>query len=253
MKIKNGIASLLFSIGTLAPSCSNSPNDLIYEPTPYSQQGQSINFGVEDNFDVNDNFLTKKTIDDLVSSSVIVRGTERRGSGVVLFDKEQDTYFILTCLHIINPEGPYILQIEDEEKIYGQAILSKINPEQDLALLTMIGTLPHYFRGRVAEELPLGAYGMGVGYPAPEKIMLVEGRVAVTPFPAESGTRLIEANINPGESGGGFFLFRRGVPHLGGLMEGYYNNHNFRQAGVLVNNHAIREFLRETSLIDDYL
>ena len=244
---------MLFSLSTIFPGCSNSPNGLIYEPTPYLQQGQSVSFGVEDNFDVNDNFLTKKTIDDLVSSSVIVRGTERRGSGVVLFDKEQDTYFILTCLHILNPEGPYILQVEDEEKIYGQAVLTKINPEHDLALLTMIGTLPHYFRGRVAQELPLGTYGMGVGYPAPEKTMLVEGRVAVTPFTEENSTRFIEANINPGESGGGFFIFRRGVPHLAGLMEGYYDTPNFRQAGVLVNNQAIQEFLKDTSLADNYL
>lgn len=256
MNVRNNIASVLFSLSALTSSCSNSPSGLIYEPTPYTQQGQSVSFGVEDNFDVNDNFLTKKSIDDLVSAMIIARDDGIRGSGVVLFDREQQTYFILTCLHIINPEGPYVLQIEDEEKIYGTAILTKMDHEHDLALLTMNGTLPYYFHGQVAEELPLGAYGLGVGYPAPEKIMLVDGRVAMTPFPKESGkstTQVIEATINPGESGGGFFLFRRGIPYLGGLMEGYFSGDNFRQAGILVNNLAIREFLKDTPLADDYL
>ena len=256
MNVRNNIASLLFSLSALTSSCSNSSSGFIYDPTSYSQQGQSVSFGVEDTFDVNDNFLKKKTIDDLVSSIVIARDGGIRGSGVVLFDKEQQTYFILTCPHIINPEGGYVLQIEDEETIYGTAALTKIDHEHDLALLTMDGTLPFYFHGRVAEELPLGAYGMGVGYPAPEKIMLVDGRVAMTPFSKESGkstTQIIEATINPGESGGGFFLFRRGIPYLGGLMEGYFSGEHFRQAGILVNNQAIREFLKDTALADDYL
>ncbi len=253
MNLKKNIASLLFSLSTITTGCSNSPTSLVYEPSPYSQQGQSVSFGVEDNFDVNDNFLRKKTIDDLVSSSVIARGDGIRGSGVILFDKQQNTYFILTCLHIIDPSGPYVLQIEDEEHIYGSAMISKIDHDHDLALLEMDGTLPYYFHGQVAEDLPIGSYGMGVGYPAPEKTMLVEGRIAATPFPKESTKRLVEANLNPGESGGGFFLFRRGVPYLGGLMEGYFNSEQFRQVGVLVDNHAIREFLKGTPLADDYL
>ncbi len=256
MNLKKSLAAFFFSWGVALSGCANSPQGVSYDRvlTP-SGQTVLVEESSTETFDVNDNFLQKRVIDDLVASTVRIHGGIKFGSGTVLVDQQTETQYILTCSHTAS----LLSLVKDETKEYGLAFQFKNDPEVDLALLVMSEKHPHPFTGRIAGEMPLGSYLLGVGYPFYDKPTLLEGRINTTPFPEEEyrGIQIIEGMINQGESGGGLYLFQQGKPFLAGIINSYFdgdeNTGQVMRIGAVVHVEKVRHFLESTPVADDYL
>lgn len=225
-------------------------------------------------YDKNDNYIRKPTIDQVVESTVTVKGFVDAenlplfsrllkalhvnefnfavGSGILLLDLERMEEYVLTANHVLPSEGNELYNLEKAYvKVNGfPAEIIKMDEQSDLALLKLKGQIPTPFTGKLAEDIELGDYVIGAGYPLYDDLVLYFGRVS-SKSKGESFYIYVDGHINSGCSGGPTFVLNRGIPYLAGINAIGFTN----KPGIsgIVSLEKIEKFLQGTPVHNDYV
>src|SRR3989344_4093481 len=173
------------------------------------------------------------------------------GSGVLLRDSQTGESYILTAEHVtVNKtykcnENLFEENIKVKEgslKVQGfPATVVKENEEADHALLKIDGTpsegVPYH--GKIAKDLKIGDYVIGVGYPDEEHIYSISNV-------KEKKEKMVFLNFKSrgGNSGGGLYrLSNQGLELIG----------TTRGGSAITSLDRLHELIQNTSLEDDYL
>lgn len=255
MKLRRTIAPFLLSLSM--SFCLPSPSGTISEVVIPAEQTSPVPAESRKNlsdFDYTDADINRQTIETLLLSSVRVVQEGGFGSGTLLVDRQTGDNYVLTALHIVDD---LTLAVEVHPRVYDLLPkIFKIDDDSDLALLKLNTRYDLAFSGKIASLLLPGYLGVGVGFPVFERRTLFFGRVAGE---KEVGLpyQVIGGDINRGYSGGGFYIFRKGVPFYAGEINFRYGDENdakdLRGLGGIIEAGTIRAFLTDTPLADDYL
>ncbi|MBS3169936.1 hypothetical protein J4210_05625 [Candidatus Woesearchaeota archaeon] len=253
MKFRRTIAPFLLSLSM--SFCSPSPSGTISELVNPAEQTSPVRAESRkdfDNFDYTDFHLNRKTIEMLLSSSVRILNDDGFGSGTLLEDHQTGDNYVLTALHNLRSSS---LAVEVCPEVYDLLPeIFKIDADSDLALLKLNGGYGSAFPGKIASLLLPGYLGAGVGFTVFERRTLFFGRVAGEKEVGISH-QIVGGDINQGYSGGGFYIFQKGVPFYAGEINFRYedNAKELRGLGGIIEAGTIRAFLTDTPLADDYL
>lgn len=221
MKKKNLILAtilvLIVAIATLG-ACSN-------------EKDNTTNNSIDKQYNIeNGNFAFSAIAEKVMQSSVIVTCGNSTGSGVVI---SKDGY-ILTNDHVVNGATKATVEFVDKNNpnkyhAYSASVVEEKNTDRtyskiDLALLKIddfMGALTEFMPCEIEqEELDFGDYGMIVGNPKGigllcSRAMVANPRVSVSHTNIVLDYIALDATVNPGNSGGGFYTAEG---KLGGIV-----------------------------------
>ena len=176
------------------------------------------------------------------------------GSGTLMLDSQTGDNYILTAEHV-TPDGTYINEkTKVTAKVIKEVILIerqeasvfKEDEKKDLALLKVnlplkdINGQPRKpFNGKIAKDLNLGDYVIGVGFPKGNKELFNTRVTEIT----EDRT-FLDIYMVSGNSGGGVYIIHGKDLQLCSLVSQYNNVPSLKK---------VREFFKGTPLEDDYL
>ncbi len=111
--------------------------------------------------------------------------------------------YILTCLHVVNGADRISVELEN---IHLTATVLARDETLDLALIHVDRQLPAAIVWGDSKALRLGDTVYAIGFPFDIARLLRRGTVAATAFEIEHSPFFVtDAQINPGDSGGGMF------------------------------------------------
>ncbi|MBI2103267.1 trypsin-like peptidase domain-containing protein [Candidatus Woesearchaeota archaeon] len=253
-RVRSTIASLLVSLAL--PSCSDFHSGIVYEVPPRAGQTLLAPSEEGDKFDFNDRYITGKSIEEILSSTVQVTNMFGFGTGTILRDQQTREDYVLTCFHVIS-DFPELITVKIDAQTFDVPEIYKVDENNDLALLKLSGSHDRFFAGKIATSLEPGYQVVGVGFPFFKKKTLLYGHVSTDMEGDDVYYQIVEGNINMGDSGGGFFVFKRGLPFYGGTINFRYRGENgvdeTRGVGGVVDIRKVRDFIKSTPLADDYL
>lgn len=148
---------------------------------------------------------------------------------------------VLTAAHCFSRPTTDIW-IRGTDKISFRAVLSKLDPEHDLALVEVKGVTNHPF-SKVAEKVIVGEQVVNVGSPFDFEFLISEGVVAATGYmskPLKSRYVIHTGMINPGSSGGGAFNARGQLIGVNTMSVGLFG---WSGISLAVSAGDIKEFL----------
>lgn len=151
---------------------------------------------------------------------------------------------ILTAAHCFsNPVAN--IWVRDIHKQSRPAVLLKISPEKDLALLAVLGPHKHAY-AKVSKQAPrIGSQVVNVGSPIVFEFLVSEGVVAATDFKDDEFKAhylITTAMINPGSSGGGAFNSDGELIGVNTMTIG--SPFGWSGISMAVNHNTITEFLK---------
>lgn len=195
--------------------------------------------------------LSIKQADSVLDVSVLVRAKQyemddkfkiKRGmggcSGTFISGTE-----VLTAAHCFGRPTTDVW-IRGTDNISYRASITKLDPERDLALLTVKGLSHHPYAG-VAKAARVGEQVINVGSPYRFEFLVSEGIVARLNFKTKefkSRFTITTAMINPGSSGGGAFNSRGELIGVNTMSMGAFG---WTGISLAVNIESIAAFLGE--------
>ncbi len=136
--------------------------------------------------------------------SIVYKVTHSAGSGTCFYLKDYDLF--VTNYHVV--EGFHNLAIHDKDRNSFQAKVILVNPETDIALLSVDGDFSHLPSLSLSDssELNIGHKVYVAGYPFGMPFTMTEGTVSA-PKQMINGQYYVQtdAAVNPGNSGGPIF------------------------------------------------
>ncbi len=212
-------------------------------------------------YDLSSSYLTHPVVDNVIQSSVPVRVSERyqdvdganheesrKGTGVVLCDKETERRYILTAEHLFptNRKLPFYIQVKD------LGITDyKRSYNHDLALLETDNKTHPCFQGKVGSASHSGDSVFYVGFPGDATVPIFrEGRLMKGP---DDQHIYHEAHSYPGDSGGLVIALEFGTPRLVGISRAMRREFGEETPwAAAINGSRICDFLQGTAVHNDY-
>ncbi len=179
-------------------------------------------------------------------NKLIYKVTHADGSGSCFYLKEHNVF--VTNYHVVS--GYRTVAIHDNERNPYEARVLAVNPELDLALLSVDADMSHLpeFTLTDEEELPIGSKVRVAGYPFGMPFTITEGSLS-SPRQLIDGKYYlqVDAPVNPGNSGGPIINDKGEVI---GVTVSKYASSNADNMGFGVRIEALKQLLDAVDGID---